>query len=425
MTAALSDVAPVASVEPDREPDAPAADPHAAPKLSPNDPRLALRRTGGRTLRSGPLVALVAALSGVVVLAVALAFETPDKAVPGKTSAAPSASPGAPIVPETIRNASGRTTASTASSTEPASQPDAHRAEPGAPEASSEDKLRHDQTFRAETAPILFERTAGGGGEESALGPGEPRGTPTPAAPPTGQAAGPSDSDPNGQLRKNAFVEGQGAGKTADYSGATVQHPRSPFEVKAGTVIPAVLITAINSDLPGPVVGQVRENVYDTVSGNTLLVPQGARLLANYDSMVAWGQERVLLCWNRLLFPNGDSLDLQCMPAADLQGAAGLTDSVDEHWFRILKGAAVASLLAATTQGIAGSTTTFNPTVPQIWASNAAGDINQVGQQLTRRNLSIQPTITVRPGYSVNVMVTRDLVIPPYPEASRPTGAMR
>jgi type IV secretion system protein VirB10 len=113
------------------------------------------------------------------------------------------------------------------------------------------------------------------------------------------------------------------------------------------------------------------------------------------------------------------------MPAADLQGAAGLTDRVDEHWFRILKGAAVASLLAATTQGIAGSTTSFNPTVPQIWANNAAGDINQVGQQVTRRNLSIQPTITVRPGYSVNVMVTRDLVIPPYPEALRPTGATR
>ena len=122
-----------------------------------------------------------------------------------------------------------------------------------------------------------------------------------------------------------------------------------------------MLITAINSDLPGPVVGQVRENVYDTVSGNVLLVPQGARLLANYDSMVAWGQERVLLCWNRLLLPNGDSLRLQCMPAADLKGAAGLADEVDEHWFRIVKGAAVASLLAATTQGIAGSTTTFNP----------------------------------------------------------------
>ncbi|HEY4015798.1 MAG TPA: TrbI/VirB10 family protein [Polyangiaceae bacterium] len=423
MTAVLSDVAAVASVAPARAPESLASDPHAATKLAPDDPRLALRR-GGRTLRSGPLVALAAALSGVVVLAAALAFETPKKSAPGKDSAAASATPAAPVVPETIRNASAHTTASTAAHPEPASEPEAHRATAGVTEASSEEKLRQDQTFRADNAPILFERMAGGGGEESPLGPGEPR-APALTAPPTERAAGPSDSDPNGQLRKNAFVDGHGGANTADYAGATVQHPRSPYELQAGTVIPAVLITAINSDLPGPVVGQVRENVYDTVSGNTLLVPQGARLLANYDSMVAWGQERVLLCWNRLLFPNGDSLDLQCMPAADLQGAAGLTDSVDEHWLRIIKGAAVASLLAATTQGIAGSTTGFNPSVPQIWASNAAGDINQVGQQLTRRNLSIQPTITVRPGYSVNVMVTRDLVIPPYLDATRTPGAAR
>jgi type IV secretion system protein TrbI len=419
MTAVLSDVAAVTpGAPPGLAADPPAADPHAAPKLSPDDPRLALRRGGGRTLRSGPLVALVVALSGVVVLAVAFAFETPSKTAPGKEPASPSANPAAPVVPETIRNASARPPASADARPDLKSAPEAHRAAPGAGEASSGDKLRQDQRLQSENAPILFGRTAGGG-EESPPAPGEPRGGPTSAGPGMGPAAVPSDSDPNGQLRKNAFVDGQGSARTSDYASATLQHPRSPYELKAGTIIPAVLITAINSDLPGPVIGQVRENVYDTVSGNALLVPQGARLLANYDSMVAWGQERVLLCWNRLILPNGDSLDLQCMPAADLEGAAGLTDSVDEHWFRILKGAAVASLLAATTQGIAGSTTGFSPTVPQIWASNAAGDINQVGQQLTRRNLSIQPTITVRPGYSVNVMVTRDLAIPPYPEAPR------
>jgi type IV secretory pathway VirB10-like protein len=424
MTAVLSDVADVTKGTPPSLPADPSEpDPHAAPKLSPNDPRLTLRRGGGRTLRSGPLVALAAALSGAVVLAVAFAFETPRKNARGNDPAASSATPVAPIVPETIRNAPARPPASSVARAEPG-EPEVLRAAPGAGGASSDDKLRHDQMFQSENAPILFERMAGGG-EESPPAPGEPRSGPTPATPTVGQAAGPSDSDPNLQLRKNAFVDGQGGAKTADYGVATIQHPRSPYELKAGTIIPAVLINAINSDLPGPVVGQVRENVYDTVSGNSLLVPQGVRLLANYDSMVAWGQERVLLCWNRLIFPNGDSLDLQCMPAADLQGAAGLTDSVDEHWFRILKGAAVASLLAATTQGIAGSTTGFNPTVPQVWASNAAGDINQVGQQLTRRNLSIQPTITVRPGYSVNVMVTRDLVIPPYPDALRPDGVAR
>jgi type IV secretion system protein VirB10 len=177
-------------------------------------------------------------------------------------------------------------------------------------------------------------------------------------------------------------------------------------------------VTGINSDLPGPVIGQVREHVYDTVTGNYLLIPQGSRLLAHYDSMVAWGQERVLVCWNRLVFPNGDSVNLHCMPAADLKGAAGLTDEVDEHWMRILKGAAVASLLAATTTAVAGNTEGYNPTVPQVFARNAAGEVNQVGQQITSRNLRIQPTITVRPGFSVNVVVTKDMVLPRYPEPS-------
>jgi type IV secretion system protein VirB10 len=197
-----------------------------------------------------------------------------------------------------------------------------------------------------------------------------------------------------------------------------LEHPESANEIQAGSIIPAVLLTAINSDLPGPIFGQVRENVYDTVTGNTLLIPQGARLLAHYDSMVAWGQERVLLCWQRIVFPNGDSLALACEPAADLQGAAGVTDEVNEHWFRLIKGAAIASLLAATTTAAAGNTDGFNPTVPQVMARNAANQVNQVGQQITARNLGIQPTITVRPGFSLNVLVTRDLVLPPYIDRS-------
>jgi type IV secretion system protein VirB10 len=235
------------------------------------------------------------------------------------------------------------------------------------------------------------------------------------------QDARPASDDPNLQGRKNSFLDSEGATKTTSALRTRVEHPRTPFEVKAGTILPAVLITAINSDLPGPVIGQVRENVYDTVSGNYLLIPQGARLLAQYDSMVAWGQERVLVCWNRLLFPNGDSIVLECMPAADLSGAAGLTDGVDEHWGRILKGAAISTLLAATTQAVAGNTEGFQPTIPQMWARGAAGEMNQVGQQLTRRNINIQPTITVRPGFSVNVMVNKDLVFAtPYGGAATP-----
>jgi type IV secretion system protein VirB10 len=231
--------------------------------------------------------------------------------------------------------------------------------------------------------------------------------------------------DPNRQDRKNAFLDAQGAAKTTDYLVATVQHPRSPYELKAGTIVPAVLVTGINSDLPGPVIGQVRENVYDTVTGNTLLVPQGARLIATYDSMVSWGQERVLVCWNRLIFPNGDSVNLQCMPAADLEGAAGVTDDVNEHWWRLIKGATVSTLLAATSEGLAGNVNSYNPTVPQMFANGAGQNINQVGQQLTRRDLQVQPTITVRPGFSVNLIVTKDIVLPPYTAGRGAPGRAR
>jgi type IV secretory pathway VirB10-like protein len=177
--------------------------------------------------------------------------------------------------------------------------------------------------------------------------------------------------------------------------------------------------------MPGPVVAQVREHVYDSVSGEYLLVPQGSRLIAQYDSMVAWGQERVLVCWNRLILPDGDSITLGCMPGADLEGAAGLSDGVDEHWWRILKGASVATLLSATSVFAAGNTSSYNPTVGQMMARGAAGEVSDVGQQLTRTNLMIQPTLTVRPGFSVNVIVTKDVVLSPYPSPPLALGLAR
>jgi type IV secretory pathway VirB10-like protein len=408
MTVAAPELAPVAVAPP-----AALLDPHA-PKLSPDDPRLRIGRPAARTLRTGPLVAVAAGLMCAMMFAVTFALQTPRAT--SKDRPDPSAAPPPPVVPEAIRNAPAapRPIAARSDAGSPAGELRASRG--GSP--SPEEMKRHmeeEQDLRARSTGVLFD-TPG----ESPNGPelGRPAAPPpATAASPTSPAAPPgaSDSDPNLQDRKNAFLEGVGS-KTSDYLSAGVQHPRSPYEVKAGTIIPAVLVTGINSDLPGPVIGQVREHVYDTVSGNYLLIPQGSRLLAHYDSMVAWGQERVLVCWNRLIFPNGDSVNLQCMPAADLKGAAGLTDEVDEHWMRILKGAAVATLLAATTTAVAGNTDGFNPTVPQVWARNAAGEVNQVGQQLTRRNLNIQPTITVRPGFSVNVVVTKDIVLAPYAE---------
>ena len=192
--------------------------------------------------------------------------------------------------------------------------------------------------------------------------------------------------DPNMQERKNDFL-GKTGSSSAEYLEKTLSEPLSPYELKAGTVIPTVLITGINSDLPGKVVGQVRENVYDSVTGNHLLIPQGSRLIASYDSMVAWGQERVLVCWQHLIRPDGSSISLECMPGVDLAGYAGFADDVDNHWWKIISGASFSSLLAATAQRSQGDVTGFQPTFPQVWASNAAGQINQAGQQLTQKNL--------------------------------------
>jgi type IV secretion system protein VirB10 len=161
------------------------------------------------------------------------------------------------------------------------------------------------------------------------------------------------------------------------------------------------------------VIARVVENVCDSVTGDWLLIPQGTVVLANYDSMVAWGQERILMCWNELWLPNSDSMPLGCMPAADWAGRAGLNDLVDEHWWRIVQGAAVSSLLTAGTAAAAGNTTGFNPTLPQLMARGAASEIGNAGQAITRRNIMIQPTLEIRQAQPVNIIVTELLDFSP------------
>ncbi len=219
-------------------------------------------------------------------------------------------------------------------------------------------------------------------------------------------------ADQNMQGRKNEFLTQ--TDRSDGYLPNQVVRPRSPYELKAGSIIPTVLVTGINSDLPGTILGQVRENVYDTVSGNYLLIPQGSKLLASYDSMVAYGQERVLVCWQRLIRPDGTSLSLDCQPGVDLGGYAGFADTVDNHWWRVLTGVALGSVLAAGVVVPQGNVSGYVPSIGQGMAANAAGAINQAGQQITNRALGIQPTIKVRPGFSVNVLVTKDLIIPPF-----------
>jgi len=217
----------------------------------------------------------------------------------------------------------------------------------------------------------------------------------------------------SGQDRKLAFVNASVDRRTV--SPDRVTRPASPYIVQAGTVIPGALITGIRSDLPGQITAQVTENVFDSPTGRLLLIPQGARLIGVYDSQVAFGQSRVLLVWTRLIMPNGRSIVIERQPGADAAGYAGLEDEVDNHWGELLKAAALSTLLAVGTELGAGSDTNSNDSAIIQALRHGAGDsLNQTGQQVVRRSLNIQPTLTIRPGFPVRVIVNRDLVLEPY-----------
>ena len=217
----------------------------------------------------------------------------------------------------------------------------------------------------------------------------------------------------NGQDRKLAFVNAPIDRRTT--SPDRLVRPASPFVVQAGTIIPAALITGIRSDLPGKITAQVTENVYDTPTGRARLIPQGARLIGAYDSQVAFGQSRVLLVWTRLIMPNGRSIVLERQPGADAAGYSGLEDQVDNHWKELLGAAALSTLLAVGTEVNSGADVNdTNGAIIQALRRGAGNSLNQTGQQLVRRNLNVQPTLTVRPGFPVRVIINRDLVLEPY-----------
>jgi len=191
--------------------------------------------------------------------------------------------------------------------------------------------------------------------------------------------------------------------------------PRSKYQLMAGSLIPGLLLTALNSDLPGQILGQVSQNIFDTVTGNHLLLPQGTRVIGEYDSRIVYGQERVLIVWTRLILPNGKSISLEGMPGVDLSGSAGLTDQVNHHWGRLLTSVVFSSLLGASAQIAQGRTyNSFDPDYGELATQGFAQNMNQVGQQITRKNLNIQPTIEIRPGFRFNVFVNKDLTLEVY-----------
>lgn len=226
--------------------------------------------------------------------------------------------------------------------------------------------------------------------------------------------------DPNAmqnmQDRKLAFVNGPVDRRTVSQD--RLANPASPFVVQAGTVIAAALLTGIQSDLPGQVTAQVTEHVYDTPTGKFLLIPQGSRLIGQYDSQIAFGQKRVLLVWNRIILPDGKSIVLERQPGADAQGFSGLEDDVDYHWWDLAKAAALSTLLGIGTE--LGSSDQETDIVRAL-RRGSQDSINNTGQQVVRRQLNMQPTLTIRQGFPVRVIVNRDLVMAPYgrQEASR------
>ncbi len=217
------------------------------------------------------------------------------------------------------------------------------------------------------------------------------------------------DRDQNNQQRKLDFL-GQNQ-KGSIYNPHALQTPASPYQVMAGSVIAASLITGINSDLPGLVVAQVTENIYDTVTGKTLLIPQGSRLIGAYDSVVAFGQSRALLVWQRIVMPDGSSVQIDNLPATDTAGYAGLEDEVDYHTWTLIKGIALSTMLGVGTELSFGSNESdLIQAIRESTQQNAA----QAGQRLTEKNLNIQPTITIRPGWPVRIIVHKDLILKPY-----------
>jgi type IV secretion system protein TrbI len=220
-----------------------------------------------------------------------------------------------------------------------------------------------------------------------------------------------NEPDLNHQAEKLGFLEKR---HQSAYINARLAAPLSPFELKTGTVIPSILISAMNSDLPGEIIAQVSQNVYDTASGNHLLIPQGTRLFGRYDSRVTFGQDRLLVSWERLIYPNAYTLELGGMSGTDQEGTSGFADRVNNHYGRIFGWALLTSVLSAGAQLSQPQQTSIlaTPGSGQVAAAAVGQQMAQLGSDIARRNLQVQPTIEIRKGYRLNVMVNKDVVFP-------------
>ena len=405
-------------------------DVHAS-KVNPDHARLKKNKPKGRSLKKGPIIVILAGTGAILFIAFMIAMQD-NSAVKDSDNKKEVAISSDRSIPDVIRSASDvpGTTISAPESDElfrddPEAAleiPERKSLEPiprySSPRESEKKISDEEKAYeKALVAGVSFEKSSGGGRLPSA-GPNSATSMLSDYADKIAEAskmgASPfGTADPNKQESKKDFIEDLGGQKETVSS--MVKPPRSPYEVKAGTIIPASLISGLNSDLPGDVIAQVRESVFDTVSGNHLLIPQGSRLIGKYDSKVSYGQSRALVVWTRLIRPDGSSIRLENMSGTDLSGYAGFKDKVDNHFDRLIGGVFLSSVLSVGATMSGGDYDGSNDmSMDEVFAANAGEEINSAGEKITRKNLDVQPTIKIRPGFSVNVLVNKDMVIPPF-----------
>lgn len=295
---------------------------------------------------------------------------------------------------------------------------------PKPPEMSEEERLRLQQLrdleayrreamMRAITAPTTVEAGKSGGVQADASeGATAPRMSALEQLQKMAVGAAGAGADPNGQANNEQFAA---TARTFGYSDKFREQPLSTNVLRVGTFIPAVMVSGINSDLPGDIIAQVSQDVRDTPTGNSVLIPQGTKIIGSYSNRVAYGQERVLLAWSRLSFPDGSVMELGNMGGMDEAGYAGVNDQVDRHTVETFQNATLISMLSAGAQMSQGSSTVGGAeSASQQMAAALGQQWSQVGMEMVRKGMERQPTLTVRPGFRFNVFINKDLLLEPY-----------
>jgi len=301
----------------------------------------------------------------------------------------------------------------------------------GQPKGEDPNEKRREQMYlTALSSPVLAKK-----GKENGQTSGQGK---------NGQNATTTNSIQSGDQRQSAYdpaanIDKENFFKRADTAGDNgagwlsryTREAGRPLEIKTGTVIPAVMVTGINSDLPGVMVAQISQNVYDTATGEHLLIPQGAKLYGMYDSRVIYGQERVLVAWNRVVFPDGSSVTLGAMPGADMAGYAGFHDKVNNHYIRAYSNAFLMSFVTGSASYMAGYFDNTNQydtygnqrtTLGDEIGKAMAQQMSQATIRILEKNLNISPTLEIRPGYQFNVICTKDVAFTE-PYSDQFTGA--